>query len=348
MNLQEIKTKPRIFQYDFIRAFAIISVVFIHVFTSFANTSAEIETKEYINTIFRFGTVIFIFLAGFFFRKNADSKYIKDRLKKILIPYTLISIPATAYLIYSQNWDISNWPEIILSYIFGYKFGFYFIFIIVLLTLIGYVLVKTKLIRHTNKLLIIAIIIQFLWLAIDELIYKNFGFYDKYFFQFRLNDLIIARSLFTWGFFFVLGLWYQEQKSKDLISKYKKWFNFGLLASFIILNIQILFNLGDYTPHGSIIWSIFSSLIIIFLLNLNVEKIKRRAGINYISRISYGIYLVHFFIIYLIFELEKELSIDIPYFTTLLISPVVLFLSIGIVEILRRIFKDKSMWVIGA
>jgi hypothetical protein len=74
--------------------------------------------------------------------------------------------------------------------------------------------------------------------------------------------LIFARSIFTWGFFFALGLWYQEQKSKDLISKYKKYLNLGLILSFLILNIQIFLKIGDFTPHGSIIWSIYSSLTI--------------------------------------------------------------------------------------
>ncbi len=340
--------KSRIFQYDFIRAFAIITVVASHVLTNFENTHAEFKIKEYLNTIIRFSVPIFLFLSGVLFRTTADFEYLKKKFLRVLIPYSIVSIPALAFLVWKNNWNFSNLPEIILSYIFGYGFGYYFVFLILFMYILGYLVVKGKLIEKINLILFTSFALQFVWLAFDEFIYAKFGFRDIIIHQFNLNDLVFYLNPLTWSFFFILGFWYQKKENKDFIAKQKAYITTILILVFALYNLRIFFKFGDYTPYGSIIWSVFSTAIILFLTNMNVEKWKSSKAINYLSINSFGIFLIHYFFIYFLVEIEKSTGINFPYVATLIFFPAIILASIAVISAVKKIGGKKSMWIIGS
>lgn len=321
----------------------------VHTLTVFADTPNEVNIKEYLNTVLRFGVAIFIFLAGFFFRQNADWSYIKSKLLKVLVPYTIVSIFASALLVYINNWNLSNVKEIIFSYLLGYKFGYYFIPVIIMMYFLGYLFVRTGLLKHINKLLVLATALQFGWLIFDEQIYQRFDLYNKHFLQFQANELIFYLMPLTWLFFFVLGLWYQKKESIEIVKKEKRTINLVLIFTIILLNLQIFMHFGDYTPHGSIIWSLLCTAIILFLVNLNYDGyiLKFRRQIEYLSKESYSIFLLNFFFIYGVFEIEKRADVNFPYWAVLILFPVVFLLTIGVIEVVKRIFGSKSVWIIG-
>jgi membrane-bound acyltransferase YfiQ involved in biofilm formation len=346
--LLQLIMKERIFKYDFIRAFAIITVVMSHIFTTFAVTNFEYGLKEYINTILRFSVVIFIFLAGFFFKDVKDLSYLKTKVLRVLVPYSIVSIFATLFLAWKFSWGVDHIVELALSYLFGYQFGYYFILLIIINYIFGYIFVRTNLIKHINKLLLATFILQSIWLMIDESVYRYFNLSNVNFFQFQLNDFFFYRMPLTWLFFFVLGLWYRTEAAKKLVEKYRAWIFALTAASFIILNLQIYFNTGEYTPYGSIIWSVFSTLITLSIVNLNVENIGFKNAINYLSKYSYFIYLIHYFFIYLIIEYARMRGITVPYYLTLVFFPAIMLLSVLITELVKLIFRDKAKAIIGA
>lgn len=306
------------------------------------------EIKEYINTIGRFSVPIFLFLSGLFFRTNGDFKYLKDKVLKVLIPYSIISIPATIFLIWKYKWSFANLPEIIFSYLFGYKFGYFFIFIIILTYIIGFLVTKISLKKNINKFLIISFVLQLAWLAVDELVYKKFNLYDKYFYQFQINELIFYRMPITWFSFFALGLWYQDEKSKQLVKKLKNYIFVALGPSFLLYNARIYFNFGDYTPYGSIIWSVFSTLMILSLLNINTENWKLKKLIEYISVRSFAIFLIHYFFLYTLVEIERLTSLKFVYAETLIFFPAIFVATLAVISAVKKITGKYSTWIIGA
>ncbi len=348
--MPENNNKKRIFKYDLIRAIAILSVLGAHIFTSFASSPNEVIIKEYINTIFRFAVTLFIFLAGFFFHDDKSFSYLKQKIIRVMTPYTFVSIFAITLLIIRYSWKISDWPKTVLSFILGYGYGYYFIPLIIMIYILGYLFVRWNLFKKKWTLLMLATIAQLTWMAIDEWIYHTFNFYNIHLYQFRLNDLLFYRLPIAWILFFALGIWYKSKENQQLVKRYKRWIWLSLGAVFLINNIQIFYKIGDYTPHGSIIWSVLCSFLALALVTIDYEPKDGlfKKAVVYLSKKSYSIFLVHYFFIYFIFMYQKNHSIDIPYWAVLIVYPYVLFASILVVEAIRKLTGKYSYILIGS
>ena len=341
--------KKRIYEYDFLRAFAITTVILSHVFTKFDKTPLEYVIKEYINTLIRFSVPMFLFLAGALSKteKIGSKRYWLKKIIRVAIPYFVFAIPGLLYPIWKYAWTASNWREITASLILGYKFGHFYIFIIITTYFLAYLSYKLKLFRHINLFLFISFILQLLWLALDETIFLKFGLHDEGYLQFNVQELIFYRNPFTWFYFYVLGLWYQENKHQKIISKNKVLIAITTLFLTISYILMRLFNYGDYTPYGSIIWSIYSVGWIFTILSINLKNLKLKQIITYISHRSYTIYLIHYAFIYLLTELSEIYDIKFQYWTNLIFFPLILSISLAIIYVVKRILKGRSPLVIG-
>lgn len=86
-----MKTKERIFYYDFLRAFAIIAVILCHidVFYGSLNTPLQILCKLTINDIGRMGVPIFLMISGALLlnRDYELSDFLKRRFARIIYPF---------------------------------------------------------------------------------------------------------------------------------------------------------------------------------------------------------------------------------------------------------------------
>ena len=86
-----MKTKERIFYYDFLRAFAIIAVILCHIdiFYGDLNTPLQIICKLTINDIGRMGVPIFLMISGALLlnRDYELSDFLKRRFTRIIYPF---------------------------------------------------------------------------------------------------------------------------------------------------------------------------------------------------------------------------------------------------------------------
>ena len=99
----------RIFQYDLMRAVAIIAVVMTHSMTKFYHTPLEISISQWLNTFMRASIPVFLFLAGLFFHYKADFNYLKQKFIRVLVPYTIFFIPSTIYIFAQQQHTLTDW-----------------------------------------------------------------------------------------------------------------------------------------------------------------------------------------------------------------------------------------------
>ncbi len=341
-SIESIKKsfKKRIFIYDFLRAFAIIQVFVCHILTRFNRTQTDFLIKEYINTIARTSVPIFLFLSGYFFKK-VDLKKLLKKLKKILIPYFFASIVSTFLLIEQFHWHILS-KQTFLSILFGYQFGQYFVFIIVYIYILGFLL--KKLLRKTLFILFI-FLTHIFYLQIDECLFLHFRLHEKYFYQFQTGDFLFYRNPFTWFFFFAFGFFLRENKKLDKFFKQnKKTINILFLFIFIFYSIQYFYfplKTIEYTPYGSILWSIFSLLNILYLKYLDIKPSKKiKKIIIYLSKNSYYLFLIHLFFLFKIEQFLKNKQV--PYAFSIIILLIDLFLTIGTIEILKKIKIIKT------
>jgi hypothetical protein len=52
--------------------------------------------------------------------------------------------------------------------------------------------------------------------------------------------------------------------------------------------------------------------------------------------------------IYLLIDLEKSRNLDFAYLLNLVFFPLIILISAIIVKVVKALFKDKSVWVVGA
>lgn len=341
--------EKRIYAYDFLRTFAIVTVIISHIFTNFDKTPLEYEIMEYVNTLIRFSVPMFLFLAGALSNteKVGSKRYWLKKIIRVAIPYLVFAIPGLLYPIWKYGWTTSNWRELIASLTLGYKFGHFYIFVIIMTYFLAYLSYKIKLFRHINLFLILTFIFQIIWLALDETVFLKLRLHDQGFLQFNVQELIFYRNPITWFCFYVLGLWYQETEHQTLIGKYKNPIAITTLILTLLYIVMRLFNFGDYTPYGSIIWSIYSVGWIFTILNIDIKSSKIKKIVTYISHRSYTIYLIHYAFIYLILEFSERKSLVLHYWTNLIIFPTILFLTLVIIYILKLILGKTSNILIG-
>lgn len=92
------KKRPFLVYMHYFRAWAIINVVFIHVWRSSLCTSPEVERNVYIlsHTVFANSTIYFIFISGFLFYYLSVNftviRYYKGKFLNVILPYLLISV----------------------------------------------------------------------------------------------------------------------------------------------------------------------------------------------------------------------------------------------------------------
>lgn len=95
----------KLFYIDNFRSIAIALIVLNHVISAF-NWGSNISIKNLFIVIAENTTVLFIFISGYLFCYLIDRfnyiKYMKGKIKFVLLPYFLCSIPAIIYFVFVQ------------------------------------------------------------------------------------------------------------------------------------------------------------------------------------------------------------------------------------------------------
>lgn len=321
---------------NWFRGIAIISVVFGHTIPLIDWQSEEV--KRSIDAFFSGGTVLFVFIAGYLFEHLKERfrirNYFRSKLKNVLAPYTLISIPAIAIYILGyktdHRWilthnflDLPPYIQALKFYISGAHLGpLWFIPMIMLMFLISPLLLKTM----NNK-----------WFKITLVITTAILFYI---FPRPLLNENILQSFLHFVFVYYLGMIFSN--SKAVINTFLH--NKKILS---VLGVAFLtaLPLAIYTRDLNLFFAqkfLFILIIIGFLLNF--EKTKRFKLLDNLAKYSFGIYFIHGYLIAVISMLKLKLSGILPYF--IMASGIVLF-SWGIVYLIKKIVKNKSRYLIG-
>lgn len=98
---------------NYFRAIAIVLIVTGH-FLDIVNLDNNDFSTRLINNLIRGKTFLFVFISGFlfhfiFFGKRSYKKFILGKVKNVLAPYTLLSIPAIAYCIFIRQDDFGGY-----------------------------------------------------------------------------------------------------------------------------------------------------------------------------------------------------------------------------------------------
>ncbi len=297
-----------------------------------------------IKIFFREATCLFMLISGFLFQhlihKYTFTKYIKSKLKNVIIPYVLISIPAILIYVLSFKTD-HNWIDLhqLRQHSIPYQVMFFLltgshlgplwfipaVTVIYLMSPILYFLDK----RNCYFIALPCLIIFF---AITT---RPSG--DS-------NPILAALHFLP---IYVTGMF---------ISRYRDFFYLRFAIS-VTISLFIYFVLSLVSFQYDNLWGLqkVAFFIIIYLILRRYESliIQRNpvlaSAVDYIGLISFGLYFVHGYFagIGRLIITKIDLFHGNVYATIFFVDVIILSLSIGFIIISKLIFNKKSKVLVG-
>jgi surface polysaccharide O-acyltransferase-like enzyme len=332
------KSKHRIEELDFMRSFAIISVLTIHSANRYANSDIEKLIGNYIENVARPCIAIFLFISGYLLSGIILNKHqLKNRLKRVIIPYIFFSFLAFLYRKGTSLFctSIGFYLHIARDFLIGNSFGiYYFVFVICAMYIMYYYIIKINI--NIYKITLIFGIITVIHVAYYNDIIN--------FFDLKTNNLIRLYELryVFWPFFFLLGVLGQKHQILEYCKKNNTLLIYLYLCVFIVYSL-LSFISNDYGGYNSVIGTLYAIFTILLLMSINIKSL----WLLYISKLSYYLYLSHIFIVYLLIKFVNYFNIIVPYSFSIISLLLSLAIPILIYETQKKIFNNRLSFIIG-
>lgn len=316
MSLKKVDHSRHLRSDTFLRALAILSVLGIHILSSFKQSpylnASENQTFAIgLDQLFRFGVPLFVALSGYglsqkFAKTEIDLKHFwQSRLKKLLPAYLFWSLIFILLFVFIPWWSSSQaQPNVLLQLIFGRAdYHLYFVPMILQLYLL-FPLIFWFYKKQPLLTLVAAFSIQIFW-------YWRFSYHSNT--PIDLNFFANDREQYVWAtnwiWYFVLGMYLP--KIHEIVAKHKLilvglagaalgiWF-FEVNTAISAINIQKLDPLIAlrFTRYPVVF---FASLAII-ITTWWAKKVRYvPLPLWWIGQKSYYIYLAHTLLLRMIF-----------------------------------------------
>lgn len=355
--------EPKYFpEINYLRGFAILSVISIHTSAYFIKmTSINLLTIFYIivDVFSHFAVPAFMFISGFvlynkYYKSFDYQKFYVKRLQFVIPQYLIIS---TFYIIVSYyNAKIIGkpieWNYLSMLYIYLTGEAFYHLWFFVLLIqiyiLYPYILKIYGYFQSKHKLelfLIITFISSTVYNSFTDipLLLGKITLFNGYIFYFvfgmftRNNYEILKSILFKRSGVFFSSIILFVGTFLSTMDYANSYFSYGLFGSSSITKLSL--------NAISIIY--FTVIIVIGLyLSIYLSNLSQLKSIDRIGSYSFGIYLIHAIILYIIVFLLSKVNFD---WNNLLFYPLTFFLTLILslfsVKIIRLF--PKSEYIIG-
>lgn len=315
-------SKQHISYFDFLRGIAILMVIGIHTYVAGDLTSVDGTIRIVLRQFLNCAVPIFLALSAFFLgKKKLDTRtsivaFWKKQIPKVYIPCLIWSIPLFLLSVIGGK-DIVY--GLVMLLICGYSI-YYFIALI-----IQYYLLLPLLQKYPRTMLISSVIISTISIVVVTYLSSVKGL--------QLPLILYAGPFVTWFVFYMLGVYYSKH-DRDYSMK-------GVLClvfiGFILECVETYYLNINYGGGAGIKLSsfIYSYGIILLVLCPKAQALYKdnhfTSSIAYIGKISFGLYLIHCYVITVL----KAIS---PISSWFISFGVVTFLTILLVMLFRKIF----------
>lgn len=281
----------RIEYYDFLRGIAIIMVVGIHSFVPYPIDTTLGCTSAIIRQILNCAVPIFLALSGLFCgkklldKKDSRFHFWKKQIPKVYIPALIWSLPYFILNLSQANGGYLPVKQIVVLFMCGFSI-YYFIALI-----IQFYILLPMLQKYKNIMMPLSIVISILTISLITYLSAIQGM--------QLPLIIYAGPFITWFVFFMLGVYYSSSKINYTVKQAIAVviFGFGLEC------IETYWLNTNYGGGYGIKLSafIYSIGIVMLILSPKVKAAYKSNKITsivaYIGNISFGLYLIHCFVI---------------------------------------------------
>ena len=309
----------RIFVYDVIRATAILFVVCIHSMQAIDQyayqnfNSIEFVIANLLNSIIHTGVPLFVMLSGtLLLGKDEDIvTFFLKRVKRILLPFLVWSV-----FVYFLDFVMSNEENVVTFFkklsiriVTNGVHGIYW-YIYMLLGLYLFTPFLRVFFKYCDEKGALYFVLLLLLTYLIGDIFPSITVFSRF-----SSKNLLYLFYYTSGYVIY----------KFLLNKVRIWMPIGLTVAFLLLNISCnIYNLSSPTHYVTIFLSLS-----LFGAMCMCNQFKFGTGftcVNFISKVSYGIYLSHFLLISLFYRLGIE------HFIPLWTLPFVMVVSVIVIE----------------
>lgn len=316
--------------FDFIRGIAILMVVAIHTYIAGDFITVDGTARMIFRQLLNCSVPIFLALSGFFLgKKNFDTRSVqsfwKKQIPKVYIPCIVWSLPL---FVFSILGGASVWKQVVYLIVCGFSI-YYFIALI-----IQYYLLLPILQKALKRNLIISIFSSVVSISIITILLSVKGM--------SLPLILYAGCFFVWIVFYMLGVYYSQNERNYSL----KLTLLVVIVGFILSCIEAYYLHTHFGKGNGIKLSafIYSYGIVLLFLHPRIETLYREnvltSFIAYIGKISFGIYLIHCYII----SIVSKFFISDSWFLNWIVVSALTILTIAIV---RRFLPQKINKYIG-
>lgn len=337
-----------------LRGLAILFIVGVHTRLQPENWLDNEFTYNVFVSLLDNGTLLFIFIGGFLFQHIHQQhfnylQYMNRKLKYVMLPYLIISIPAIIVRMYT-DYQAPFFPEGFLGKSYFYKVIYY---------------VSTG--AHLLPLWFMPMI--FIFYLISPLLKKlDHNIFYKYFFPiffciglFTYRPFLNGNPLLAFFHFlpiYIFGMAISRYKNRIVSLKFKLIlpllavylaFIFMELSNIIIINKNMTFERVLY-DHEFILNVDQMKLSILSIILLNAFYLLRNKSmplLQFLGTYSFGIYFLHQYFIGLLedFVFGGKISFNFLYY--LLFTGVIILFSILSIRVIQRFAGNNSRMIIG-
>ncbi len=347
------KQSKRIFYYDVLRALAIIGIVFCHASVSFVSrdiSSPNLYISVFFDCFRDFSIPIFVMLSGALLigKKDTLVKFFKKRLSRLFIPFlfwVLVYIIFTNIM--SQGFNLDSAIKIFSGTAGTLGVHFWFVWMIII-TYVGIFIInkimqmESKISDFNKKFISILAILSVIYIGMSH--YHLFNPYSP-----RLTYYISFLAYIIIGYFLAKCDFLEKRIDKKYLIAITALLFIGSYLWYIFCFVVP----RSHMVHQFVRLSYFNLLILfmsanLFLLFKYISKTKsfsdmesNRLGnaLTTISNYSYGIYLIHYLILYCI-KINLIKIINFTQGSSLIWIPVLVILTTAI-SLIILIILDK-------
>ena len=322
------------------RGLAILFVVAGHILVNWPEHS---PTHVFMNVLWENGTVLFVFIAGYLFqhlsRKYEYKDYLQKKLKNVIVPYVLVSIPIIVYRVVSNDIpgyildvhpDFLSWGAFrkVVWFLLhgGHLQPLWFVPMIALFYLAAPLLIYVD--RHPKWYWAIPVFCGVSLLVVRE------PFID------------IPRMFVHFISVYLFGMFMSRYKKEylEFAKKYYVWISLVTAAAFTanLIWYETLNNPLEYIDK-----MLFCVFFMYWLWRLDSYVPKFFA---LMADLSFGIFFIHYYVLLVVKALyERSMGRPIPgnILYWVLDLTVVTWGTVLIIQVIKKIFPAKSRLLIG-
>ncbi|MBR4996147.1 MAG: acyltransferase [Alistipes sp.] len=283
----------RVEYFDFLRGIAIIMVVGIHTFIAYPIDTLAGMSSVTVRQLLNCAVPIFLALSGVFCGKKIldtrDSRisFWKRQIPKVYIPAIVWSLPYFAIKLWQLDGAVglSVLKQVVLLLVCGYSI-YYFIALI-----IQYYLLLPYLQKRKKMWLFVSVVMSMISILVIT--------YGLKLFNVKLPLILYAGPFPVWFVFFMLGVYYSSSSIN-----YKTIHAIVLIILGFVLEcietywLNVNYGGGYGIKLSAFIYSIGVVMLILTpKLRYAYKSNKLTSIVAYIGSMSFGIYLIHYFVV---------------------------------------------------